>query len=329
MIPSTSHINRSRKYVMALLLILSGSLTYIHAQQLPFFFHVRDHAGVINPAMTVVPIPVEEYQRPVPIDQVKHIVGFSGRLQWTDFGENAPQTLSASYQAKIELGRAFLWVGPYFMKDQIGPSEFTNVGAKASVHLYLKEQTYISAGLVLRYFQHTLDQDKILTRQATDPTILNNLAYNTYISPGIGAFYNSPKFYGGLSIPYASFLDSEGQQGFSNHLHVIAGAFFDLSNNSLTLEPSITYQQAQEYQARADGLVKLWYYLQDDTPVWVGLGGSNVNEWRFEIGFMTDSNPKTINQAPFFMLNFAYGNQIGLSESLGNIFELGVNIMFP
>jgi len=316
-------------YYLLMGLLLFVQLHDLHAQELPFFVNIRDQISIVNPAMTTVPIPVEEYQRPMPVNQLKHIFGFSGRLQWTSFGENAPQTLSASYQTKLELGRAFLWLGPYFMKDQIGPAEFTNVGAKASVHLYLQEETYISAGLVLRYFQHTLDQDLIITRQTGDPTITNNLEYNTYFSPGIGVFYNSPTLYGGISMPYVSFLDPEGQRGFSNHYHLIAGAFLDVNSRTFTFEPMLTYQKAQNFQARFDGNLKIWYYLQDDTPIWIGVGGSNVQEWRAEIGFITDSNPKANNKAPFFMLSFAYGNQVGLNVPLGNIFEAGLNIMFP
>jgi len=320
---------KSAKATYVLIYLLFSTVYSLQGQQIPLFDNFRDNPSIVNPAMTIVPIPIEEYQRPIPKNQVKYILNTTGRLQWTDFGENSPRTFTASFQTKIDIGRAFFWFGPYFIKDQIGPSEFTSAGASASVSLYLKENTYISAGLVMRYFQFTLDQEGIITRQPGDPTIANNLEYNTFLSPGLGLFYTNSKIYAGLSIPYVSYLDPSGNKAFSNHYHALVGGFIPIGDESILFEPSASYQQAVGFDTRFDGNAKLWYYLQDDTPIWVGIGFNNASHYRVEVGFMTDSNPQSEDRPPFFKVSFAYGNQIGLITPLGNVFEAGINIMFP
>ena len=303
----------------------------LHAQQFPYFINVQENAYLFNPAMTIVPLPVEDQIRPIPKDQIKYIITGNGRVQWAEFGDASPQTYSASFQGKLSLGRAFLWAGPFFVKDQIGPSEFTSVGAKASVHLYLSNEQYIQAGISLQFLQYSIDPNGIITRDIDDPTLIlsGNLEYQSLISPSIGIFYNNPYFYAGVSAPYLTVFDPGVSVGFSNQLTGIIGGFIPVSSDVFKLEPSLSYQQAQNFPNRIDGGLKLWLFLQEDTPIWIGGGYNNNNHYRLEVGFLTDSNPNSINSPPYFKINFAYGNQTGLAAPLGNVIEGGINIMLP
>ncbi len=303
----------------------------LRAQQFPYFVNIQENAFLFNPAITNVPLPVEDQIRPIPKDQIKYIFTGNGRVQWAEFGENSPKTYTASFQGKLSLGRAFLWAGPFFVKDQIGPAEFTSAGAKASVHLYLSDEQYIQAGISLQFLQYRLDTDALISRDLDDPTLVFNtdLEYQSLISPSIGLFYTNPYFYAGISAPYLTLFDPGVALGFSNQLSGIAGGFLTISRDIFKMEPYISYQRAQNFPERIDGGLKLWFFLQDDTPIWVGGGYNNNNHYRVEIGFLTDSNPNMVNSPPYFKINFAYGNQVGLAAPLGNVIEGGINIMLP
>ncbi|MEM6631563.1 MAG: type IX secretion system membrane protein PorP/SprF [Bacteroidota bacterium] len=300
-------------------------------QQFPYFINTQENAFLINPAITVIPTPVEDEIRPIPKDQIKYILTANGRNQWAEFGDDSPQTYTAAFQGRFNVGRALLWAGPFFVKDQVGPSEFTSVGAKASVHLYLANQHYIQAGISLQYLQYTLDPSKIISRDLDDPTLLinSNIDFQNVVSPSIGVFYSGPYLYAGISAPYLTILDPGVTRGFSNQIAGILGAYLTLSPQLLKLEPSLSVQQASNFPTRIDGTLKFWLYLQEDTPIWAGLGINNNQNYRVEFGFITDSNPNSINSPPYFKISFAYGNQIGLAAPLGNVLEGGINIMFP
>ncbi len=304
-----------------------------YSQQFPLFFSNRDNGFLINPSMTVVPVPIEFKGRPSPQKQIKTIAMITGRLQWQAFEKNSPKTGTFNIQQKI--GYSPLWAGAFAITDQTGPLSFTGIGIKGSVTKNLKNNQAISGGISLTYFQHTLDlgSDLLQFYDENDPTITENAEFNTFLAPGFGIFYSSNKFYAGLSIPYLVFLDPAEIRSFSDQYYITAGGFVPLANSQILLEPSLWVQHSNgtsDFTATStllDANVKLWYFIESDFPFWAGLGFNNNSHWRAEAGVITGATYSKKSKNTYFKLGIAYGNQVGVAAGLGNIFEASIGIL--
>jgi len=313
--------------------ILFSGNTY--SQQFPLFFNNRDNGFLINPSMTVVPVPIEFKSRGDRMTKhVKTIAMVTGRLQWQGFEDSSPTTGSFNVQQRFG-GITSFWGGLFAIRDQTGPLSFTGIGLKGSVSKHLSNDQTISGGISLTYFQHKLDTDGDLLRfyDVNDPTIIQNTQFETFVAPGFGIFYNARYFYAGLSVPYLVFLDPGEIRSFSDQYYVTTGGFINMSNGQIMLEPSLWIQHSHgtpDFTATStllDGNVKFWYFIEQDFPVWAGLGFNNNSHCRIEAGMITGATYSKKTKSTLFKIGLAYGSQIGMASGLGNIFEASIGVL--
>ena len=217
-----------KKYFLLLtFLILLGSFSG-KAQQDPQYTQYMYNTQVVNPAYAG--------------NRDVLSFGLLYRTQWVGL-EGAPKT--ATLTADSPLGSIEnMGLGLTIVRDEIGPSVETNVTADYSYSISLSQNSELSFGLKAGI--DILDVDFSKLNIADEGDIFESNIDNK-VEPQIGAgiYYNTNKFYAGLSVP--NFLttehfdesDIEDIEGGAEattaadrlHYFFIAGYVFDLGEN--------------------------------------------------------------------------------------------------
>lgn len=234
-----------------------------------------------------------------------------GRSQWLGF-EGAPKTFVLGVDMPIAALNG--GVGLTLVSDAIGVEN--NVYAKLaySYHLKLKQGT-LGLGLDLGMMNKTLNKG-LAPLQANDPSIPSTQVGATVFDAGLGVYYTSKTFYGGISsthLPQSTFdLDNYKYQA-RRHYYVTAGYHYQL-NPDIELRPSIFIKNAATTQFDINCNVhyknKIWgglsYRLQDAVII---MAGADIYKG-LKLGLAYDVNTSSLN--PYnngtleFMLNYCF-----------------------
>jgi len=178
--------------------------------------------------------------------------GVLGRYQWVDL-EGSPKTGTFTVNLPVGLYDN-MGIGLSIIHDQIGPAVESNAAIDFSYALHLARRTVskLSFGLKVGADMLDVDYSKLNLSNPNDPFFQNNIDSKIQPQVGAGIYYNTQKFYTGVSVPnFLSIqhfdeqsLDDENLEGVvveRLHYFFIAGYVFDLNPN-LKLKPATLWR---------------------------------------------------------------------------------------
>ena len=133
-------------------------------------------------------------------------------------------------------------LGLSIVRDEIGPSIESNVNIDYSYTINTSETASLSFGLKAGVDLLDVDFTKLNIFDQSDPRFQNNVDNRIQPQIGAGLYYNTDKFYAGLSVPNfltTKHFDESNINNIDNstiaaerlHYFLIAGYVFDLSEN--------------------------------------------------------------------------------------------------
>ncbi|WP_190808571.1 type IX secretion system membrane protein PorP/SprF [Flagellimonas sp. S3867] len=173
-------------------------------------------------------------------------LGVLGRTQWVGF-EGSPQTFTFTANAPLDLYNS-MGLGLSIVHDEIGPAVESNVTLDYSYTIDVSKSGRLSFGLKGGVDLLDVDFNKLSFSDPNDPNFQNNVDQKLQPQVGAGLYFNSERFYVGMSVP--NFLNTkhfdENVLQDSNvtsvaverlHYFLILGHVFDL-NRSWKFKPA-------------------------------------------------------------------------------------------
>jgi len=218
-------MKRQAAHILVILLtvLLPGLL---RAQQLPLYSQYMFNTLEINPAYA----------------------GFKQSIQFTSIFrkqfngiKDAPQT--AMLSGDMPIGDTKLGIGLKIVDDRISITQ--NFGAQGSMSYRIEgDNSNLAFGIQMGALNYKTDFSKLNITNPGDPVFSTNLNALT-ANFGTGVFFNTDKFYAGLSVPnlvrtHLRKVDvalSEYEVKQATHMYLNAGYLIDLNDNFI-LKPS-------------------------------------------------------------------------------------------
>ena len=212
-------------YLTFILLILLGSFSGM-AQQDPQYTQYMYNTQIVNPAYAG--------------SRDALSFGLLYRTQWVGL-EGAPQ--SATFTANTPIGALDnMGLGISIVRDELGPAVESNVNIDYSYTINTSDNAEVSFGLKAGLDLLDVDFTKLNIFDPTDPRFQNNIDNRLQPQIGAGVYYNTDRFYAGLSVPNflntkhfdeGSLANIEKETIAAERLHyfLIAGYVFDLSDS--------------------------------------------------------------------------------------------------
>lgn len=214
------------KRTLLLITLLSTASVPVLAQQLPLYSQYMFNTLEINPAYA----------------------GFKESMQFTTIFrkqfngiKDAPQTALLSFDMPI--GTTQLGVGLKLVDDQISVTRTTGAQGSMSYHID-GDNSRISFGLQVGALNYKANMANLNVTHAGDPIFAQDV--NTLVANfGTGIFYNTDRFYAGVSVPNivrthlreTNIALNHYEVKQAPHFYVNAGMLFDLNDNFI-LKPS-------------------------------------------------------------------------------------------
>ena len=181
------------------------------------------------------------------------------RSQWTGMN-GAPKTQTFTIDAPINAKK--LGVGLQLFSDKLGKT--SNTGAVASVAYRIRmDRASLSFGLQGNVNQFKTDYNSVEldpSGLSNDPAFLSN-DNKMLMNAGVGVYYNTDKFYAGISSPELlnNILPGSGTGSNTSRFHVflMSGYVFPLTAN-FKLKPSVLVKGVQGAPLEADLNTTLW-----------------------------------------------------------------------
>ena len=233
-------------YLTLIILILLGTFSS-KAQQDPQYTQYMYNTQVVNPAYAG--------------NRDALSIGLLYRTQWVNFGEGRPNTGTFTINSPIASN---MGLGLSVVNDRIGPSVETNFNIDYSYSIDVSETAKVSFGLKAGLDILDVDFSKLDILDQPDPNLPTSGNVDNKLQPQIGAgiYYNTEKFYAGLSV--TNFLSTEhfdtaNIEGTSvettaaerMHYFLIAGYVFDISDN-LKFKPATLFKMVNGSPLQAD-----------------------------------------------------------------------------
>ena len=267
-----------------LLLIMSFCTGIIFAQQESGFSHYMFNHQAINPGYA----------------GARELPSFTSviRSQWSGI-EGAPLTQTLSFNSPLSSKN--LGFGLSVLNDKIGPTSNTSFDIDFAYHLKLNRKEHrLSIGIKSGIISYYLNNDLLNPNLPNDPTFV--LALDKKIIPtiGFGAYYYTPKYYFGLSIP--RLIDDE-YFGLKKHFYAFTGGIFPLSN-SFMIKPSLMIKYTQSIASLDVSLMGIF-----NERFWVGIQARNgiTNEQLQTIDNVGTSALFGIHLGQKFSIGYSYG----------------------
>jgi type IX secretion system PorP/SprF family membrane protein len=212
-------------YLTFIFLVLLGAFSGF-AQQDPQYTQYMYNTQVINPAYAG--------------SRDALSFGLLYRTQWVGL-EGAPKT--ATFTANTPIGSLNnMGLGLSIVRDEIGPAVESNVIIDYSYTINTSDDAELSFGLKAGLDLLDVDFTKLNIFDQTDPRFQNNVDNRLQPQIGAGVYYNTDKFYAGVSVPNflntkhfdeGSLANIEKETIAAERLHyfLIAGYVFDISDN--------------------------------------------------------------------------------------------------
>ncbi|TZF84987.1 type IX secretion system membrane protein PorP/SprF [Pedobacter sp. BS3] len=182
------------------------------------------------------------------------------RSQWTGIA-GAPKTFTFTIDAPVSDKK--IGLGLQLFNDKLGITRNTGVSASYAYRIRMSDQGTLALGIQGTAAQYRAD----FTSVALDPYgTSNDAAFRDNVNQvnfnaGFGAYYNSDRFYVGLSA--MELLSNEYYNTTGTpynpavHLFLAAGYVFKL-NDDFNLKPSVLVKGVKGAPVQADGDLALW-----------------------------------------------------------------------
>lgn len=201
-------------------------------------------------------------------------LNFFQRNQWIGL-KGAPKTTSLSIDQSIKDGK--MGWGMQVYDDRLGVEAATGFNGMLSTRVRVSEKGILSGGLSFGMMNYRINLNDVNNRNnPNDPSFIstdNPSKWNP--SVGMGVYYNSDRFYAGISTPsvlksrlasYENLITSIDKSD-AFHLFANAGYVFDI-NEEVKLKPSTMVKMVSGAPIEVDINMNIW--LKDI----LGLGGS-------------------------------------------------------
>jgi len=172
------------------------------------------------------------------------------RSQWTGYQGTfdpggAPST--AMLMLNTPILRLRSGFGFYIINDRLGPQ--TNTQAQVAYsYQFPVAKGKLSLGIRGGMFAQSLDFDKYRAIDKDDPVLANRTGREAQLRPdlALGVFYNSEKFYGGLSVNHLTqaefnFGTDKLKNPLNRHIYITVGYYYDLTYQ-IVLSPSVLFK---------------------------------------------------------------------------------------
>lgn len=212
-------------YFAIIILILLGTFSG-NAQQDPQYTQYMYNTQVVNPAYAG--------------SRDALSFGLLLRTQWVGF-EGAPKTGTFTVNSPIG-AMENMGLGLSIVHEEIGPATESNINVDYSYSINTSANAELSFGLKAGIDVLDVDFTKLNILDDFDPGFQENIDHKLQPQIGAGVYYNTEKFYAGLSIP--NFLTTKhfDESSLDNadvevapaerlHYFLIAGYVFDLSES--------------------------------------------------------------------------------------------------
>lgn len=220
-----------QKYLILIVAVFIGTLIS-SAQQDPQYTQYMYNTQIVNPGYVG--------------NRDALSFGMLLRTQWVGL-EGAPQTGTFTVDTPIGI-QENMGLGLSVVHDQLGPATETNFTVDYSYSINTSDTAELSFGLKAGMHLLDIDFNKLNIADTGDPRFQNNVDNRFQPQIGAGLYYNTNKFYAGLSVPNflttshfdeGSLIDSTIESVPQENLHyfLIAGYVFDVNEN-LKLKPA-------------------------------------------------------------------------------------------
>ena len=255
----SSNIYVKRLYVIAFCVICLCN-TNVFAQTEPMYSQYMYNMLGVNPAYAG--------------NREALSLNFFQRNQWVGI-KGAPKTTSVSIDQAIKNGKIGWGIQVY--DDRLGVEAATGFNGMLSTRIQVSEKGVLSGGLSVGLMNYRINLNDVQNRNnPNDPSFISTNNPSTWKpSLGMGIYYNTDRFYAGVSTPsilksrLASYEDFISSIDKSNAFHLFAntGYVFDV-NEDLKLKPSTMIKMVSGAPIEADINLNVW--MKDI----LGLGGS-------------------------------------------------------
>jgi len=184
------------------------------------------------------------------------------RSQWSGI-DGAPKTTTFTIDAPIN--RKKIGLGLQIFKDKIGIMSTTGIVATYAYRIRMARAS-LSFGLQGGVSQFKANYSNVVLEPygPSNDVAFSNNANTSFYNLGAGAYYNSDKFYVGLSSPQLlqnvlpSYTGEQSKQNRQfNHLFLMSGYVFSL-NDDFKLKPSILLKAVKGAPLEGDVNANLW-----------------------------------------------------------------------
>lgn len=234
-----------KKLLFSILLVCSYSFAGI-AQQNPLYSQYMFNTLAVNPAYA----------------GSRNVVSATGlyRNQWSGL-EGSPSTATFTLDAPFSQKR--FGIGVQVFNDKLGVTETTG-GVLSYAYRIRMERSTLSFGIQALAGQYRAGLSSVILEPgggSNDPAFRNDINEFFY-NFGTGVYYNSDRFYAGISSP--QFLNKRVNDSTSNssifnvpHLYLASGYVFPLAPD-LNLKPSFLIKAVQGAPLQGDVNLTLW-----------------------------------------------------------------------
>jgi type IX secretion system PorP/SprF family membrane protein len=249
-------------------------------------------------------------------------LNFFQRRQWVGIA-GAPQTTSVSLDGASSDNK-FGW-GVQLYDDKLGVEKADGANLMLSTHIQVTEKGILSGGLSLGLMNYRIDLMNVQGRfTPSDPAFYAN--FNKWLPDvGLGIYYNTDKFYVGLSVPNVlksrlsafDVMNSGIQKVNSTHLFFTTGYVFSV-NDEVKIKPSTMIKAVSGAPIEADLNTNVWLkdiiglgfsYRTGDAMV--GMAEAQINE-NLRVGYAYDMTISTLkyynNGSHEMMVRYEFGN---------------------
>jgi type IX secretion system PorP/SprF family membrane protein len=194
----------------------------------------------------------------------------SNRYQWVRF-EGAPRTFIAAVDGPIAAKN--MGLGMVFYNDQIGVTNHNSFMANYSYQLKINETDKLALGVSAGASQFSARVTELTVWDENDPVFSNDLASKILPRFGFGAYYFTPKWYAGFSVPTlfgyqkerAFNMDLNSATFLNRHYLLTGGYVFPVSDN-VKLKPSVLFKYLPNAPVQMD--LNMGVLFRD--MIWVG-----------------------------------------------------------
>ncbi len=183
------------------------------------------------------------------------------RNQWVGI-PGAPQTVSLGFDMPINEKK--IGLGFQLYDDRLGIERSTGFNASYAFRIQLTASGTLSLGLQAGILNYRANYSEVRTFQPGDPSFSQNIS-GILPSAAAGVYYNSDKFYIGISTPallqtkisYDNVASVSSVSGRDLHLYLASGFVLPL-NQDLVLKPSLLIKAVSGAPIEFDLNTNLW-----------------------------------------------------------------------